>query len=310
MATDTWSGVNLLEKISRIKQNRALSKPLPTGSAPYTPATYFRTQSSVNKPSARFWDSHFGDVASKQSASVLKTVAVAKGSEDMITLGTSRPAAEFYPWAALSMRTGGRGIENMETTCTDGEAAYDLAVALNYGYSAGSPQLLRFITEHVELIHDPPCADWDCANTAGTTPAIDLMLQILCNHGDHVLVEEYTYPGTIDALKSQGLNRVGVKMDEEGLVPVDLDAQLTSWDVSKGKKPSVLYIIPTGQNPTGTTQPLERRKAIYAVAETHDLLIIEDDPYIFLQLRSKDQNTSQVYLAKTPEDHYLSDLPT
>lgn len=30
-------------------------------------------------------------------------------------------------------------------------AAVDLEVALNYGQSTGSPQLLRFVTEHIEV---------------------------------------------------------------------------------------------------------------------------------------------------------------
>ena len=301
--------MNLQEKILEIKQTRASSQPLPTGAAPYTSAKHFKIQPSPNLPSARRWDSHFSDVAFEQSGSVLKTAAAAKGPDDMITLGTGRPAAEFYPWTMLAMRTGSEQHENFDTTSTAGEAAFDLAVALNYGYSAGSPHLLRFITEHVEFTHDPPYADWDCAITAGTTSAIDLTLQILCDPGNHVLIEEYTYPGTIDALKSQGLNKMAVKMDKEGLVPTELDAQLRHWDATKGKKPSVLYMIPTGHNPTGITQPLERRKAIYAVAEAHNLLIIEDDPYMFLQLRPE-LNAAYTHRNLTPEDRYLAGLPT
>lgn len=62
---------------------------------------------------------------------------------------------------------------------------------------------------------------------------------------------------------------------------------LQNWDPAAHKnarKPSVLYAIPTGQNPTGTTQSLERRKEIYKIAQRHDLIILEDDPYYFLQM--------------------------
>ena len=260
MTPAVWSRLNLQEKILEIKQKRASSQPLPVGAAPYTSAAHFKIQSSSSKPSARRWDSHFSDVACEHSVSLLKTAAAAKGPDDMITCGTGRPAAEFYPWTMLALRTKSEQHENFDTTCTVGKTAFDLAVALNYGYSAGSPRLLRYITEHVELIHDPLYAYWDCAITAGTSSAIDLTLQILCNPGNHVLVEEYTYPGTIDALKPQRLNKVAVTMDEEGLVPVELDSQLRQWDATKGKKPSVLYMIPTGHNPIGITQPLERRR--------------------------------------------------
>jgi aromatic amino acid aminotransferase I / 2-aminoadipate transaminase len=39
-----------------------------------------------------------------------------------------------------------------------------------------------------------------------------------------------------------------------------------------------------GQNPTGATLPLERKKAIYEICVQYDIVICEDDPYYFLQL--------------------------
>lgn len=68
-------------------------------------------------------------------------------------------------------------------------------------------------------------------------------------------------------------------MDADGLLPDALEELLSSWELSQGPKPRVLYTIPTGQNPTGFSQPEERRKAIYNIAQKHDLIIIEDDPY-------------------------------
>lgn len=55
-----------------------------------------------------------------------------------------------------------------------------------------------------------------------------------------------------------------------------------------GKRPKVLYTIPTGSNPSGGSQTLERKKKIYEIASRpqNNLLIIEDDPYYFLQFTS------------------------
>lgn len=39
----------------------------------------------------------------------------------------------------------------------------------------------------------------------------------------------------------------------------------------------------SGQNPTGCTLSLERRKQIYALCRRFDIVIIEDDPYYYLQ---------------------------
>lgn len=45
----------------------------------------------------------------------------------------------------------------------------------------------------------------------------------------------------------------------------------------------VLYVNPAGANPSGVSIPLERRKEIYQIARDFDLVILEDDPYYFLQ---------------------------
>lgn len=76
-------------------------------------------------------------------------------------------------------------------------------------------------------------------------------------------------------------------MDEQGLLPESLDDILTNWDEkAKGaRKPHLLYTVPTGQNPTGATQSIERRREVYRVAQKHDIYIVEDEPYYFLQMQ-------------------------
>lgn len=46
--------------------------------------------------------------------------------------------------------------------------------------------------------------------------------------------------------------------------------------------PKVIYINPTGSNPTGTTIPVERRKEIYKICCKYNILILEDDAYCFM----------------------------
>ncbi len=56
---------------------------------------------------------------------------------------------------------------------------------------------------------------------------------------------------------------------------------------AQGKRPRLLYTIPTGQNPSGTTLSDERRVELYALACQHDLIILEDDPYVFGKRRER-----------------------
>lgn len=178
---------------------------------------------------------------------------------------------------------------------------------MNYGYSAGCPQLVRFITEHVEMIHSPPYQDWESCLTCSTTSAIDILLRILCDRGDWVVMEQYTYPGTVEAAKNMGLRILSIAMDDQGILPTDLDQKLCHWD-PKSKKPSVLYTIPSGQNPTGVTQSAVRRREVYKIAEKHDLLVIEDDPYCFIQLGRRSDPEDSQGSSLNPEQ-YLQHLP-
>lgn len=50
--------------------------------------------------------------------------------------------------------------------------------------------------------------------------------------------------------------------------------------------PKLLYTVPTGQNPTGCTITSERRRAVYRLCQRYNLLLVEDDPYFFLQYPS------------------------
>lgn len=48
------------------------------------------------------------------------------------------------------------------------------------------------------------------------------------------------------------------------------------------KMPKLMYINPTGSNPTGTTIPVERRREIYKICSQYNILILEDDAYCFM----------------------------
>lgn len=105
--------------------------------------------------------------------------------------------------------------------------------------------------------------------------------------GDYILTENYTFCSAIETASPLGLKCVGIAMDSEGIIPSVLDSTLEKWDPSvhdNAEKPWLLYTIPTGQNPTGATQSEHRRREIYRVAQKHDLYIIEDEPYYYLQM--------------------------
>ena len=113
-----------------------------------------------------------------------------------------------------------------------------------------------------------------------------------------------------------GTNILAVKSDHDGMIPESLEGILAQWSPDDAHDPSsdipkgtrvinlflntsnqlfpkftylfscilVLIVIPNANNPSGATLPLDRRERIYAIAQKYNLLIIEDDPYFYLQV--------------------------
>jgi len=116
--------------------------------------------------------------------------------------------------------------------------------------------------------------------TSGSQEALELLARVFVDPGDVVVTENPTYLGAIQAFSVYEPSLVGVPMDEGG-VRVDLLEERLRKLASSGARAKLCYVIPTCQNPTGRTAGLERRKALLELAEEHDLLIIEDDPYSY-----------------------------
>lgn len=148
--------------------------------------------------------------------------------------------------------------------------------------------------------------------TSGSTSAWDSALRVFCERGDFILMEEYTFSSALETVLPLGVKAVPVPMDEQGLLPDSLDEILTNWDeTARGaRKPFILYTIPTGQNPTGATQGLERRKAVYQVAQKHDIYIVEDEPYYFLQMQPYTADGQSVPPPATNEEFFKSLIPS
>jgi DNA-binding transcriptional MocR family regulator len=102
--------------------------------------------------------------------------------------------------------------------------------------------------------------------------------------GRRVLVEDPTYDRPLKILRRLGAEVVPVAMDDEGLDPDALEAELAA-----GEAPAFLYTIPTFQNPSGRTLSSERRRRVVELAEEHGLLVLEDDPYGLIRFEGEPQ---------------------
>ena len=142
-----------------------------------------------------------------------------------------------------------------------------LSTSLQYQAVTGPPPLALFLRKYVQKIYQPAYADWDVLINCGATDAWAKICLMLLEPGDAILVEEWTYPGAENAFLPMDVEMIPLTLDGNGIIPEYMDKVLGDWDEGKrGKKrPKVLYTIPTGQNPTGSTMTAERKKQIYEI---------------------------------------------
>jgi len=149
--------------------------------------------------------------------------------------------------------------------------------ALQYGSAQGTAQLREQICEVMSLEGIRAHAD-DVTVTVGSQMALDMVTRIFCDPGDVVLAEAPSYVGALTTFASYQAQVVHVAMDDDGLIPAELDATLQALR-AEGRTAKFLYTIPNFHNPAGVTLAVARRAEVLDLCAQHGLLIIEDNPY-------------------------------
>jgi DNA-binding transcriptional MocR family regulator len=200
----------------------------------------------------------------------------------------------------------------------------DLKSALQYGTAQGYPSLYYWIRQFTRNnLHplvpykDGPEVILTCGNTDGFGKTIQALTDEWAEGHDPVserpalLVEEYCYMNAVQTAKPRGMNIVPVAVDDEGMCakgPGGLEDVLENWDHSKGRRPHMIYTVTVGQNPTSGTLSVERRTEIYALCVEYDIIIVEDDPYWYLQFPSSSPSMANHKPAKSSGFEFLDSL--
>ena len=134
--------------------------------------------------------------------------------------------------------------------------------------------------------------------TSGSTQGIGLAAKTLLNPGDAILTESPTFIGALQTFLGYEADVIGVEMDDQGMIMDALEEKI------KRHHPKFVYTIPTFQNPTGRTLPVQRRAQMLEICRKHSVLILEDDPYRDLRysgeevptIKSMDEDNSVIHL--------------
>jgi len=152
---------------------------------------------------------------------------------------------------------------------------------LQYGSTAGHAglreELAKFMAGH-GIEADP---NGEIITTTGSQQALDLISRVFLDEGDVIIVGSPTYLSALGAFRQFNPEIRSVELDKDGMKVDALEAELKKIE-SKGKWAKFLYLVPSYQNPTSTMLTVDRRKKILELAEEHDFLIVEDNPYGYI----------------------------
>ncbi|MGE4427443.1 MAG: PLP-dependent aminotransferase family protein [Solirubrobacteraceae bacterium] len=174
---------------------------------------------------------------------------------DVISFSRGAPSADIVDVEGLKLAA----IEAFDT---------DPAGLTGYGTSIGYVPLRRWIAEK----HGVP--DDHVLVTNGSMQADAFLFDELISSGDAVVVEKPTYDRTLLGLTARGADVRLIELEPDGI-----DVAALRRELEGGLRPRLAHVIPTFQNPGGSTLSLEKRRELIALAEEFDFVIFEDDPY-------------------------------
>ena len=137
---------------------------------------------------------------------------------------------------------------------------------LDYGSASGSVALREAICAHLRRSRSVNCDASQVIVVNGSQQALDLIARVLIERGDRVAIEDPNYQGTREVLRAAGAHLLPLKLDRDGLNPVNLPASAR-----------LAFVTPSHQFPTGAILPLPRRLELLEWAKRRNAVVVEDD---------------------------------
>ncbi|KAI8825257.1 pyridoxal phosphate-dependent transferase [Fimicolochytrium jonesii] len=241
------------------------------------------TVSGSNKqPSSgdRDYSKFFTERSAARQPSAIRTLQPLMTLPGMISLGGGNPNTVTFPFQDLTF--------TLKPEAGGGEVrvgAEDVQKALQYSPTNGLPEFVAWLKDLQTTVHQPPYQDYHICVGNGSQDVLTKAFEMLLDKGDSLLIEAPAYVGSLAFLKPLGCKFVEIPVDAQGLDPEKLESTLREWK-DPSTRPKVLYTVPTGGNPTGISTSTERKRRIYDIAKQYDIIILEDDPYYYLQFQT------------------------
>lgn len=228
------------------------------------------------------WQNYIASSIHKPNLPTIQKINKLEFQDEIIRLGTGELASELYPQNMM------REVLNKVS---------NKVKALGYEEPKGSLHLRELISEYLRR-YNINASPSKILIVSGSLQALQLISLGILKRGSTILVEKPSYLNSLNLFQSYGMSLKGIPMDSFGIIPNEVIKSR-----AKGNS-TLLYTIPTFQNPTGIVMSEERRDKILKICLKERIPIIEDDAYRELwldeeppePLKAKDKNGNVMYL--------------
>ena len=204
------------------------------------------------------WEDRFAQRMQGLTGSVIRELLKITERPEIISFAGGLPAPEVFPLAEIEAATR-KVLEEHG------------AQALQYGATEGYAPLRELLVRHMAR-YGVKLTPANVLVTTGSQQALDLVGRLFLNPGDHVVTEEPTYLGAIQAWRAYQAEFLTVPVDDAGM-----RVELLEEELRRG--PKFVYVLPNFQNPSGATLSSQRRQRLVETANLWGVPIVEDDPY-------------------------------
>ena len=153
---------------------------------------------------------------------------------------------------------------------------------LQYTTTQGYLPLRQYIADRYRRKYDLDADPADIIITNGSQQAFDLIGKVLIDPGDRLMLERPAYHGALQAFSLYEADFIQVPLLEDGL---DVEALEQALSAGPAK---LFYTVPNFQNPSGLSYSLRKRKQVADALDSHNLLLVEDDPYGEIRFEGED----------------------
>ena len=167
----------------------------------------------------------------------------------------------------------------------------DGKAVLQYSLTEGYKPLRQFISNRYKQIYNLDIPYDEILITSGSQQALDFISKTFLDPNDTVIVEEPSYLGALQTFNSYEANLITVELNENGINCEELQNKIELYN------PKLIYVIPNFQNPSGVSYSEENRIKFMEIVKSHNVIVVEDDPY------------GELYFSPQSQLHLKSILP-